>query len=169
MSKTSKKSIVLGFKILSVLAFGVLIIPSIAAADAGTNVTFGNPGSNYSTYDNGQYYNQSVYQPPVYTPPPTPAATPIVYSNETNPNVANTTNTSTVTKAKSTSTTSAITTNTNSVSGLAANAVYGSNSFLPSGLVQWVLFAIFILLIVIMVRIIFGAKSKYLSTPLKHE
>ena len=59
--------------------------------------------------------------------------------------------------------------NPNSGSALASNAIYGSNSFLPSGLIQWILFAIFILLLVILVRRIFGAKEKYQSTPLKHE
>jgi len=54
-------------------------------------------------------------------------------------------------------------------SNLAATAILGSaNSFLPSGLIQWVFFAIIILVIVIFVRRIFGAKKNYEETPLKH-
>ena len=51
---------------------------------------------------------------------------------------------------------------------LAANAVFGTTSFMPSGLVQWVLFAILVLLAVIIIRRIFGADKKYHSAPLKH-
>ena len=59
-------------------------------------------------------------------------------------------------------------TTNNSYSGLASNAIFGSNSFLPSGLVQWVLFGIIVLLIIILVRKIFGARENYDSTPMKH-
>jgi len=55
-----------------------------------------------------------------------------------------------------------------SYSNLASNAIFGSNSFLPSGIVQWILFAIVILLIIIVVRRIFGAKKNYDDSPLKH-
>ncbi len=53
-------------------------------------------------------------------------------------------------------------------SNLASNVIFGSNSFLPSGLIQWVLFAIVILIIVILVRKIFGAKENYDESPMKH-
>jgi hypothetical protein len=56
-----------------------------------------------------------------------------------------------------------------STSALASNALYGSNTFLPSGIIQWILFAIFVLLIVILVRRIFGARENYQATPLKHD
>lgn len=52
-------------------------------------------------------------------------------------------------------------------SNLAATAIFGSNGFLPSGLIQWILFAIIILLIVILARRIFGAKAKYNEAPMK--
>ncbi len=57
----------------------------------------------------------------------------------------------------------------NSPSNLASNVVYGSNTFLPSGVIQWVLFAIIILLIIILVRKIFGARDNYMETPLKYD
>jgi hypothetical protein len=55
-----------------------------------------------------------------------------------------------------------------SYSNLASGAIFGSNSFLPSGLIQWVLFAIVILIIVILARKIFGAKQNYEEAPMKH-
>ncbi len=59
------------------------------------------------------------------------------------------------------------TSNTDNYSSLASNAIYGTNSFMPSGLVQWLLFAIFVLIVVIILRKIFFA-DKYHNTPLKH-
>lgn len=60
------------------------------------------------------------------------------------------------------------TTNTNSdSSNLASAAIFGSNNFLPSGLIQWILFAIVILLIVILARKVFGATAKYNEAPMK--
>jgi hypothetical protein len=53
-------------------------------------------------------------------------------------------------------------------SALASTAILGSNSFLPSGLMQWILFAIIILLIIIIVRKVLGLGDKYHNTPLKH-
>ena len=61
------------------------------------------------------------------------------------------------------------TNNDNSGSELASNAIFGSNGFLPSGIIQWVLFAILILIIVIVIRRISGAKQNYEESPLKHE
>ena len=53
-------------------------------------------------------------------------------------------------------------------SALASNAIFGSNGFLPSGLTQWVILGIIILLIVILVRKIFSARKNYDETPMKH-
>lgn len=58
--------------------------------------------------------------------------------------------------------------NTDSYSNLASNVIYGSDSFLPSGLMQWVLIAIIILLLIIIVRKLFGAEDNYHASPLKH-
>ena len=60
-------------------------------------------------------------------------------------------------------------TQSDNTSNLASNVIFGTNSFLPSGLVQWVLFAIIILLIVILTRRILGHRENYLATPLKHD
>lgn len=67
-------------------------------------------------------------------------------------------------------TTNTTSTNTNNkVSNLASNAIFGTNSFWPSGLIQWIIFAIIILLIIIFVRKVFGAEERYHASPLKHE
>ncbi|MBP6883733.1 MAG: IPT/TIG domain-containing protein [Candidatus Pacebacteria bacterium] len=54
-----------------------------------------------------------------------------------------------------------------SFNSLTSNALFGAGTFLPSGIIQWLLFAIFILLVVIIIRKIFFA-DRYHSTPLKH-
>ncbi|OGI82219.1 hypothetical protein A3I95_00595 [Candidatus Nomurabacteria bacterium RIFCSPLOWO2_02_FULL_44_12] len=51
---------------------------------------------------------------------------------------------------------------------LTANAFYGAGSFMPSGLIGWVLVAIIILVIIILIRRFFGRETAYHSTPLKH-
>ena len=61
-------------------------------------------------------------------------------------------------------------TNGGYASNLASNALFGNqNSFLPSGLVGWVMLAIIIMIIVILLRKIFGAEQKYQEAPLKHD
>jgi hypothetical protein len=60
-------------------------------------------------------------------------------------------------------------TSTDNSSDLASSAIFGTNSLLPSGLIQWILFAILILVIVILARKIFGGKERYNETPMKHE
>jgi hypothetical protein len=52
---------------------------------------------------------------------------------------------------------------------LAASVLLGDNSFLPSGLIQWILVAVLVMLIVILVRKLFGAEERYHAAPLKHE
>ena len=50
---------------------------------------------------------------------------------------------------------------------LTANAVLGSNSFMPSGLVQWIFLAILVFAIIFLWRYALG-REKYMSEPLKH-
>ncbi len=52
---------------------------------------------------------------------------------------------------------------------LAANAIFGVNTFLPSGLIQWVLLGIIISLLVLVVRRLMGLTDAYHATPLKHD
>lgn len=52
-------------------------------------------------------------------------------------------------------------------SNLASNAIYGGVGFMPSGIIQWLLLAILILLIVIIARKLYF-EDKYQAKPLKH-
>ena len=125
-------------------------------------------GYNNYTYPTPYQYSYQPYQANYYQ---TPYQTP--YQN-----VAPTTSSQTSDSYNTTTSSSSkkVTTASNTVglknpqpgdySNLAANALYGSSSFLPSGLIQWLFFAIIILLIVIFARKIFS--PKYFEGPLKH-
>ena len=188
MSKINKKSINYGFKIMAFLAFSILIIPTQASAERAGYVTPYNSTSFNRVYKAPEYnydYNSPAYYQPYQplryayiSPTPAPAATPTVYSSSANPNGSAGATSGTASSSNAvanTGTNSANTgaTNTNTgsdnLSNIAANTIYGSpNSFLPSGLMQWIMVAIFILLIVILSRRIFGMKEEYETTPLKH-
>ena len=88
-------------------------------------------------------------------------------NTNTNTNTSNTTNT-TVSKTTDTSNTIAANDTNNSYSGLTANVLEGSNSFLPTGLLQWIFFAIIVVAIIFLWRYVFRSEDKYLSEPLKH-
>ena len=53
-------------------------------------------------------------------------------------------------------------------SSLASSVILGGNSFLPNGLVQWVLVAILIVGIIVLGRKVFRTQEHYDNTPLKH-
>ena len=55
-----------------------------------------------------------------------------------------------------------------SYGSLTANALLGSNSFMPTGLVQWIIFVILILLIIFLWRYVYRSKEKYMLEPMKH-
>lgn len=93
------------------------------------------------------------------------SATTITKTTTTTENNTNNTN-NTYSNTNQTKNTTTTDTNSNS-SNLTSAAIFGSNSFLPSGLIQWILFAIIILLIVILVRKVFGAEAKYNEAPMK--
>jgi hypothetical protein len=175
MKHIKNKSIKYGLRILTILAFVLIFAPfNVAHAYYSSQCTSGDWGSTCQVGGDGNVNGDSpIYQPPIYTAPPV-VATPIVYSTATNPNPVTPTTVvihHKTTQAVATNTCGATTAtaNPNSGNGLAASAVYGSNSFLPSGLIQWILFAIFILLIVILARHVFGSKKKYQESPLKHD
>lgn len=52
---------------------------------------------------------------------------------------------------------------------LTSNALYGGNTFLPSGIIQWILLAIIVLILVILARKFFGGEEAYHAAPLKHD
>ena len=55
-----------------------------------------------------------------------------------------------------------------SYGSLTANALLGSNSFMPTGLVQWIIFAILIVLIIFLWRYVHRSEEKYMLEPMKH-
>lgn len=55
-----------------------------------------------------------------------------------------------------------------SAAALTSNAIFGSDSFLPTGILQWILFIILVLAIIFIWRRFFGSTAKYHATPLKH-
>jgi len=145
MKNMNKKSINLGFKILSILAFSILVMPASASATGyGTNFV-------YSTGYNYQVPQTSIPAPVVNPTNTNSSNNPSTPASETTPienEIANDTD--------------------KNYSDLAANAIFGSNSFLPSGLIQWIILAIIILLIVILARKLFGGEKNYHEAPMKH-
>ncbi|MBI3305936.1 hypothetical protein HYZ82_02250 [Candidatus Nomurabacteria bacterium] len=164
MSKIFNKLIISGLVVISV--FGIIPAVKANAQNLGGFVVTG--GYNPQPQPPSYYpVPQPVYVPtyvpvpepvPVYVAP-TPAPTPTVYSNSANPNPPIAKKTVAKPKPKPAETNSELT----------ANAIFGSDTFLPSGLVQWILFAILILLIVILIRKIYGADVRYRAAPLKHD
>ena len=129
---------------------------------------------NYYGQNSYQSYYQAPYQAPTpqvqynYPAPSNPAQvsyqTVPIYTG--NSNAASTKTSSTIYKA---TTTGEVLKKPESsaYSSLAANAIYGTKSFGPSGLIQWILLAILILIITILTRRVF-ARRKYHNSPLKH-
>ncbi len=155
--------------LLAILGLGIMIAPAETKAEAyGSNVYLnGNDSRNY----NQNYYNnnQNYYQAPapvVYTTPP--SVTPTIYTATVNKNAVASAP-KTVAKAKNSENKEvANAPEEETYSSLAANAIFGTNSILPSGLTQWIIFAIFVLLATILVRKVYGGSEKYHATPMKH-
>lgn len=161
MFKMNKKSIILSLLIIAILVAGfVAFMPDTASAEGGRNYHYGpTEDTDYRAprvsasasggLEGGR--NMSVN----YTFPVEPSyQTPVTYRNtstrvETEPVEGEDEG--------------------DEFSALAANALFGGSSFMPSGITQWILFIIFILLLVIVVRRILGKDKEYLTAPLKHD
>ena len=140
--------------------------------------TYANSGKLTAQLNHGDTTTLGTHSVTVYNPGPGGGSSNITYLNIKS-------NTSTVAKASTSTvaktTTTRTTTSSNSNSGgsfipsnngddlslVAGNAIFGSNSFMPTGLLQWILFAILILLIVIITRKIFVGDDEK-NRPLKH-
>jgi hypothetical protein len=169
MKNIKEKSINYGLKTLTILAFASIFVPFSASAQVYGG--YGESGYNYVYSQPIQVQTRPQTQPSdyIYT---RVIPTQTVYSKSranNNTTVKRTTTESNTTNNSSNTSTSRANDNTNTGSNLAANAIFGENGFLPSGIVQWVLFAIFVLLIVILVRTVFGVRAKYEATPLKYD
>ncbi len=93
---------------------------------------------------------------------------PTTALNTSNEN-AHTNNNSSINDNRSNSGTNISESEDKNVGSLAANAVFGVNTILPSGLIQWVLLAIIVILLVLVVRRLMGLTDAYHATPLKHD
>lgn len=166
MNKINKKSIAFTFGVLTLGMLGLFILPMKVFADIPGYVTpYNSTNWNNTPIQNNSYIVPSY--PPNYPTPPIYQNNPNEYEYVNPSPINNTTNNST-TEINTTTKNSSTTENENKYSDLAANAIFGADGFLPSGLIQWVLLAIIILLIVIFVRKFSGAEKNYHEAPLKH-
>lgn len=171
MSKLNKNSIIGSLAILVILAGGaIMLAPKEANAQhAGRVNAYSNPKRINGDNDRDRFNEE--YEEVMGTT----NVSYVVYNYPT-------TNTTSAKNTSSTSTAKKSTTNSTekktilapensdeTFSGLAANALFGGDSFMPSGLTQWLLFIILILAGVIFVRKTFGAERAYLTSPLKHD
>ncbi len=147
----------LGILTLLVMLFALPILANAQTQTAGYVNAYGS-----NQWDPIVAYEQQIVRVPA-------AQATQTYTN--NPKNTTSTSTSTTTNTKNTTSNTA---NTNSdkttdrYSNLAASAIYGGSSFAPSGLVQWIMLAILILVIIILARRIFGATDRYHKAPMKH-
>ena len=93
-------------------------------------------------------------------------------SNANNSSTTSTTNNANENQVSSSSTSNTDNTTTSNSRGmdygsLTANALVGSNSFMPSGLLQWIFALILIITIILIWRHMYG-KKEYMATPMKH-
>ncbi len=168
--KIDNKSIVFGLGILGIFTFAAIAMPAKASA--------------YDELYGGGYFNRRA---PHYNESyiPNDNSNDVVYVNGgNNENYSRSNSNTTYNNSKSTSTSNTTKNTTKStstsnqedfesndseeLSDIAGNAIFGTGGFAPSGLVQWILLGIFILLIVILVRKITGAEARYHAEPLKH-
>lgn len=168
MVKINQNNIVLALLISVILGFGLFLAPKIAGAGANYIYNSNTPVGNFYSYQyptpiGNSYWYQTPQNAYSY---PTPANTAYNYQNSYNPPAAysyqtpysnNTNQDKDKDEAPGTD-----------ASSLAANAVYGNSGFLPSGILQWILTAMLLLVIVILARKVFGKDKQFLSTPLKH-
>ena len=181
LNNQTKPNIVFSLGMLAIFAFSIVSLPSTASALGGRNVYYGSdtyyPGPTQYDYN---YNTQPSYYPvyvnnttptPVYIDNTTPV-TPIYVNNTTTPTPVyiNNTTPKPVVYVNTPKTVAKVTTtkSTSNNSNLAANAIFGSNGFMPNSLTQWIMVAILILIIVILARRIYGGAEKFHATPLKH-
>jgi hypothetical protein len=88
-------------------------------------------------------------------------------SNSVNQNSNTSTKTTNTTTTKNTNQSDNSGSNGSQVGALAAGAIFGSNTFLPSSLLQWIFFAFLILLAVVLWRRLYVTEEEK-NSPLKH-
>jgi hypothetical protein len=151
MFKRNNKNLIF-FRIISLFAFTLILLPT------GTAKAYYFVGWQGDTYVGYPINIQSS-------------------NNQSNNNYNNTTSSTSNNTSRTDNTNSSVnntttetknqTTNEKSVSDLAAGAIFGTNAFLPSSLLQWFFFAILVLLGVILWRKLYVSDEDK-KTPLKH-
>lgn len=161
MSKINNKLIlVLG---ILIFIFGFLLASSAYAQNIGRGNIISPPYYYLSQDIPTIYYNSrsTTYSSPSST----------TTSSSPNTTVTKNTNTSTSNNTISKTTDSSnivVASDTNENYGsLAASAILGSNSFMPTGLVQWIILIAIVTAIIFLWRYVY-AEEEYLSEPLKH-
>lgn len=89
------------------------------------------------------------------------------YSNTQPSQNTNTNNQNTI-PVENNDTVSSTNTTNKGFGNLTANALMGSNSFMPSGLIQWIFLVLIVVLIIYLWRYIHNSEEKYMSEPMKH-
>lgn len=155
--------------ILVIFTITSIFMPNKAYATGGPTYVPGHYNSN-----GGYTYGDFVWAP---KPVENPVYQPVVYQNNYSNAPMAGTNTTEVSNYDSryysesnikTSSTGDTSITGSDYKNLTANSVFGGLSFMPSGLMQWILLGIFILVIVILVRKVTGKGEEYHATPLKH-
>ncbi len=175
MSRRNNK-LILAFGIITFI-LGLFLASSAYAAGGMVNSGVIFTPIDYPTQYQYNYYPQ--YMPVVYTTPIYNSPTVIDGCNGRNTGFSTTTGQScignyvptpvpaTAAPATTEKTTTTTSDTKDTYSGLAANALFGSNGFMPSGLVQWVFFIALVVAIVYLWRYVY-AEEKYRSEPMKH-
>lgn len=141
----------------------VQLSPSDMVGSGGRYITVFNPGPG-GGYSNSAFFTIKGY----VAPNPQTSVRTVNYSDTNSNSTVNTTNNNTYDNNYTEN--GAMEDPVMDESNLASNAIFGSSdNFGPSGLIQWIFFAILILIIVILVRKFFGADKEYFATPLKHD
>ncbi|MFA5095106.1 MAG: hypothetical protein WC447_00355 [Candidatus Paceibacterota bacterium] len=94
-----------------------------------------------------------------YIAPTTTATKTTVAKKTTNTTVAKTTTPAKVATASDIN---------ESYGDLTANALFGSDSFMPSGLIQWIIAIVLVLAIIFLWRYVHRSKENYMLEPMKH-
>lgn len=154
MSKITKNTIKYGLSIVAILVVGLLTLtPNSTEAKERTGYYNG-----YSEDYVNTSYNPTYAVTNTYNPNP----------SSTNSYVLGASTSATIPKTVAKAEPTDYKEIKEEFSDLTASAVYGEDSFFPTSIVGWLLFAIFTLIIVVLVRKFAGLEKKYNDLPAKY-
>lgn len=181
MKNISKKSIFLSLGLLAILVFGTIVfIPTKTEARTIRFIRMGTGQvieHNYDNLNNEESERNTVVSSATKSNYPNTIGNRTTNSSSSNNNSSNSTSTNSTKTTETVKSSDTSTTKTDddvvasdvneSYGNLSANALFGSNGFMPTGLVQWIILTIVILAIIFLWRYV-HAEEKYLAEPLKH-